>query len=182
MDHADRATLDAALPHLRDAPGDHGLVELIVRRPEVDEREVLEEATLDPAVGLVGDTWANRGSRRTPDGSAHPDMQLTLVNARLAALIAGTRDRWPLAGDQLYVDLDLGHANLPVGTRLAVGTAEVVVTDQPHTGCAKFRQRFGAEAHRFVNSDEGLALRLRGMNARVVRAGTVRVGDTVVKA
>lgn len=179
--HRDRPTLDAGLAHIRAAPADEGRLELIVRRPAVDGREVLDVGELDPAHGLVGDTWAVRGSRRTDDGTAHPDMQVTLMGARVVALLAGGEDRWPLAGDQLYVDLDLSEANLPAGTRLALGTAVVEVTDQPHTGCAKFRQRFGAEAHRFVNSDEGRALRLRGLNTRVVRAGTITRGDAVVR-
>lgn len=181
MDHADRATLEAGLDHIRRAPTDHGTLELIVRRPAVDEREVLELGELDPAFGLVGDTWADRGSRRTDDGSSHPDMQLTLMGTRTAQLLGGSRERWPLAGDQLYVDLDLSHGNLPAGTRLAIGEAVVEVTDQPHTGCAKFRRRFGADAHRFVNTEEGLALRLRGMNTRVVQAGAIRPGDPITK-
>ena len=86
------------------------------------------------------------------DGSANPDAQLTLMNARVVALVAGERERWPLAGDQLYVDLDLSADNLPPGTRLAVGSAVIEVTPEPHTGCAKFSARFGSEALRFVNS------------------------------
>ena len=152
-----------------------------MRRPAEDEREVLTEATLDPVVGLVGDLWPTRGSSRTPDGSAHPGMQLTLMNARAAALIAGDRDRWPLAGDQLYVDLDLSGENLPAGTRLAVGTAIVEVSDQPHTGCAKFAARFGRDALKFVNSTDGRALNLRGINTAIVEAGVVRVGDAIKK-
>jgi hypothetical protein len=171
--------LEAGLDHIRRSPSDVGTVELIVRRPAVDTREVLQEATLDPAHGVVGDTWAQRSSRRTPDGSAHPDMQLNVMNARVIALLAGDPDRRPLAGDQLYLDLDLSEANLPPGTRLTLGTAEIEVTDQPHTGCAKFSSRFGVEALRFVNSPVGRELRLRGLNARVVTAGVVRAGDAV---
>ena len=140
---------------------------------------MLEEAELDVATGLVGDCWRERGSSRTSDGSAHPGMQLTLMNARAAAAVAGERDRWPLAGDQIYVDLDLSQANLPIGSRLLIGTALIEVTDQPHTGCAKFTERFGLDAMRFVNSAEGRELRLRGMNTRVVAPGRVRVGDHV---
>lgn len=179
MDHRTRAELDARLPDIRQSPPTDGPIELIVRRPEVFGREVLEEGELDVVEGLIGDTWRERGSRRTADGSAHPGMQLTLMNARSAAAVAGERERWPLAGDQFYVDLDLGEANLPIGTRLAVGTALIEVTDQPHTGCAKFTERFGLDALRFVNSPEGRALRLRGMNTRVVAPGRVRVGDLV---
>jgi MOSC domain-containing protein YiiM len=142
---------------------------------------VLTEATLNTVDGLVGDTWSTRGSRQTEDGSPHPDRQLTVMNARVAAFVARREDRWALAGDQLYVDLDLRVANLPPGTRLSVGTAVIEITAESHTGCKKFNERFGREALRFVNSPEGRAQRLRGVNTNVVEAGQVRVGDTIRK-
>jgi MOSC domain-containing protein YiiM len=179
--HATAEELEAGLDAIRQSPASAGVVELIVRRPAVDEREVLDEARLDAEEGLVGDDWRTRGSSSTPDGSSHPDRQLTLTNSRLIALVAGDRERWPLAGDQLYVDLDLSPQNLPVGTRLALGSAVLEVTDQLHTGCAKFTYRFGSAAIRFVNSRAGRALRLRGMYAKVVEPGTVRRGDTIRK-
>ena len=179
MQHVTTAELEAAIHFIRESPTDIGTVELIVRRPAVDEREVLDEADLDPAFGVVGDTWNIRGSRRTDDGSSHLDMQLNVMNARVAALIAQDPERRSLAGDQLYVDLDLSADNLPPGTRLTLGTATIEITDQPHTGCAKFTQRFGLDAFRWVNSEDGMRLRLRGLNARVVVPGTVRRGDTI---
>lgn len=179
--HRSSAELEAGLDHIRSSPADNGTLELVVRRPGVDEREVLEMAELSVGEGVVGDTWNSRGSTRTADGSAHPDMALNVMNVRAVALIAGPRDRWPLAGDQLYVDLDLSAANLEPWTRLAIGTAIIEITDQPHLGCAKFTRRFGLDAHRFVNSEVGRALNLRGVNARVVQAGTVRPGDVVAR-
>jgi MOSC domain-containing protein YiiM len=173
--------LEAGLPFIRESPKDEGVLRMIVRRPTVGAREMIESGELDVATGLVGDMWSRRASHRRDDGSAHPDMQLNLMNARAIALIAGEEDRWPLAGDQLYVDLDLSAANLPPWTKLAIGSAIVQVTDQPHTGCSKFESRFGADARRFVNSPVGRDLCLRGINARVVRAGTIRVGDVVRK-
>jgi MOSC domain-containing protein YiiM len=181
MEHPSAATLEAGLDDIRRSPDDGGRVELIVRRPALGEREVLEEAELDCDRGLVGDTWVERPSRQTPDGSPHPDMQLTLMNARAARLVAGSADRSPLAGDQLYVDVDLSVANLPPGSRLRIGGAVVEITAEPHRGCKKFTQRFGLAALRFVNSDVGAALRLRGANAKVVVAGTFRTGDAVRK-
>ena len=181
MEHLSTVALEAGLDVIRDSPRDRGRVELVVRRPAIDEREVLAEGTLDVRVGLVGDIWLKRGSRRTADGSSHPDMQLNIMNSRAALLVARDPVRRQLAGDQLFVDLDLSTANLPPGTRLALGSAVVEVTDQPHRGCAKFAARFGLDALRFVNSPVGKRLRLRGLNARVAVSGTVRPGDVIRK-
>ncbi|MFW6070561.1 MAG: MOSC domain-containing protein [bacterium] len=173
--------LEAGLPHIRRSPQDNGVLEMIVRRPRTNEREVLEEGRLDPQEGLVGDNWRKKGSSRTKDGSAHRDLQLTLMNARVIALVAQDKERWPLAGDQLYVDLNLSKDNLPAGTRLAIGDAVVEVTDKPHTGCKKFMARYGLDALTFVNSKVGKQLQMRGINARVVRPGAIRRGDRVRK-
>jgi MOSC domain-containing protein YiiM len=179
--HLDRQALEAGLDEIRRSPRDRGTLCMIVRRPQVDARETLEQGELDLAEGLVGDGWAQRGSRKTPDGAAHADMQLNVMNARTIALIAREESRWPLAGDQLFVDLDLSEQNLPPGTRLAIGSASIEVTSEPHAGCQKFVKRYGTEAMRFVNSPLGRQLRLRGLNARVVEPGVIRVGDVVRK-
>jgi MOSC domain-containing protein YiiM len=171
---------EAGLGDVRDAPTDAGRVELIVCRPAVDERRVLEEASFDCVVGMVGDSWRVRPSTSTVDGGPHPDAQVTIASARLMALIAGPPEQWPPAGDQLFVDLDLSVANLPPGTRLSIGSAVLEVSAKPHTGCAKFSRRFGADALRLVNSPVGKELRLRGLNATVVRPGSVQRGDQVV--
>jgi MOSC domain-containing protein YiiM len=179
MHHPTTDELLAGMTHVRLAPATAGTLDMIVIRPAVDEREVLDEVAIDPAVGLVGDTWSSRPSSRTPDRSPHPGAQVTLIARRAVELFAGDRSRWPLAGDQLVVDLDLGEANLPAGTRLAIGTAVLEVSGVPHTGCAKFRARFGADASRFLVSPDGVELRLRGINTGVVTGGVVRVGDAV---
>ena len=171
----------AGVDEIRRSPRDRGTVEMIVVRPAPGERQVVEEVMLDEIDGVVGDGWRTRGSSRTPDGRADPRAQVTLMNARAAALIAGTPERRALAGDQLIVDLDLGGATLPTGSRLLVGTAVLEVTAKPHTGCAKFVERFGADAQRFVNTDVGRELNLRGIFAVVVTGGTVRVGDAVMR-
>jgi len=179
MEHASTAVLESSVGHVRLAPRDEGTVELIVCRPAVNKRTVLQEAMLDTQCGLVGDTWSTRESTSTADGAPNPEAQVTLVNARAIAVIAGAANRWALAGDQLYVDFDLSIANLPARTRLRVGSAVVEISAKPHTGCAKYRRRFGVDAVRFVNSATGRELRLRGANARVVESGTVRQGDRV---
>ncbi len=166
---------------MRRSPRDAGVLELIVARPRPGDREVLEDGELSLRDGLVGDGWRSRRSARTSDGSPHPDMQLNLMNARVIALLAQTKRRWPLAGDQLFVDLDLSADNVPPGTRLAIGTAVIEVTTHPHTGCGKFVERFGADAMTLVNSELGRRLRLRGVNAKVVEPGRIRVGDLTRK-
>jgi MOSC domain-containing protein YiiM len=179
--HRTAAELQAGFANVLASPADNGVLEMIVRRPEIDGREVLEEGHLDLVEGLAGDNWSRKPTSSTPDHSPHPDKQVTLTNSRAVDLMAGDRSRWPLAGDQLYVDLDLSLANLPGGTRLQIGDAVLEMTDAPHRGCAKFRARFGADALRWANSETGRKHELRGRNARVVVSGTIRTGDTIVK-
>ena len=173
--------LEAGLDHIRQSPKEEGVLELIVRRPQTEHREVVDEAQLDVDKGLIGDNWTLRKSTRTSDGSPHPDMQINIMNVRSVALVAQERERWSLAGDQLYLDLDLSKTNLPVGARISIGTAVLEVTAPPHTGCQKFVARFGLEAMKFVNSEIGLQLCLRGINAKVIQAGTVKLGHKVKK-
>jgi MOSC domain-containing protein YiiM len=178
--HRSTADLDAGLGQVLASPSDDGTLELIVSRPEVDERVVHDEAEFAVGEGLVGDNYVARGNPRTDDGTAHPEAQVTLMNSRSVDLVsAGDRGRWALAGDQLFVDFDLSVANAPTGTRLRIGTAILEVSEKPHTGCAKFRARFGVDAARWVNSRDDI--RRRGINAMVVEAGTVRQGDTISK-
>jgi hypothetical protein len=179
--HLTAAELEAGLDHIRQAPKDRGVLQLIVRRPTIATRETLTEANLDLVIGLVGDNWKSRGNPRLPRGLANPDAQITVMNSRAAALIAQVQERWPLAGDQLYIEMDLGVENLPPGTQIAIGSAIIEVTAEPHTGCKKFTHRFGLAAMKFVNSPEGRKLNLRGINAKVVQPGTIRLGDIALK-
>jgi hypothetical protein len=179
--HLTMSELEAGLDDIRRAPKDEGVLELILRRPVINEREILEEAELHQTDGLVGDSWKRRRSTSTPDGSPNPLMQLNIMNSRVAALVARTKDRWQLAGDQLYLDLDMSEENLPADTRFSLGSAVIEVTSPPHLGCQKFVARFGREAMKFVNSPLGKQLHLRGINARVVQGGIIRVGDVARK-
>ena len=181
MRHLTTEELHAGLEDIRASPANDGILRLIVRRPAIGAREVLHEGQLDVHEGLVGDNWRTRGSYMTADGQAHPGMQVNIMNARVAALVAVDDDRWALAGDQLFVDMDLSVANLPPGTRLAIGSAVLEATPQPHTGCKKFVLRFGLDAMKFVNSPVGRTLQLRGINAKVIKSGVIRVGDVVSK-
>jgi hypothetical protein len=179
--HVTMAELEAGLDEIRRSARDAGELKMIVRRPDVGFREEIETGELDVTRGLVGDTWHTRRCRLTADGSPHPDMQLNVMNARVAALVAGDERRWSLAGDQLFIDLDLSEANVPAGTRLALGSAVIEVTPEPHTGCGKFISRFGADAAKFVNSPLGRKLNLRGINAKVIAGGRIKVGDVARK-
>jgi MOSC domain-containing protein len=166
---------------IRESPQREGKLVMIVRRPRVGVREVLDTAELDLLDGLVGDIWKMRRSWKTRDGKPHPDMQITMINARVLELLKRDRDQWTLAGDQLVVDLDLSVENLPTGTQLAIGSARVEVTAEPHTGCKKFAAHFGVDAVKWVNSPIGRQLRLRGLNGRVIQSGWITVGDVVKK-
>jgi len=177
----DITQLEAKFAELDPSPSDTGTVEMIVARPAVDERNIVETVELDTVEGLVGDNWKARGSRHTDDGSAMIEAQITLMNSRVIDLLAGEKTRWSLAGDQFFVDYDLSDENLPAGQRIQLGTAVLEISELPHTGCAKFTERFGSGAIRFVNSPAGRAARHRGLNARVITNGTVNTGDTISK-
>jgi MOSC domain len=181
VEHLTAEELQAALPQIAQSPKDQGELKLIVGRPANGQREVLEKGELDLVVGLVGDNWKTRGSRHMADGSANPNSQVTIMNSRVIALLAREEERWPLAGDQLYVDFDLTASNIPPGTQLAIGSAVVEVTAQPHAGCKKFAERFGVESVEYMNSPEQKEMQLRGINSKVVQAGAIRVGDVVRK-
>lgn len=177
--HLTLSELEQGMSRVLASPKDDGGLELIVRRPKVNKREVIETGELCVENGLVGDNWLNRGSSRTDNGKGHPEMQLNLMNYRFAELIAGDRERVPLAGDQLFVDLNLSPDNLPHGSRLSIGSAVIEVTAIPHLGCKKFVERFGLDTMKFANSEFGRKHNLRGINAKVVRGGTIITGDRI---
>lgn len=173
--------LENGVEYIKASPKDTGTVDLIVCRPKTGEREELQEADLDIKLGLVGDNWLSRGYGKTSDGSAHPDMQLNLMNSRSIAQIAKEKENWKLAGDQFFVDLDLSPSNLPPGTQLMIGGALIEITAEPHLGCKKFSERFGQDAAIFVNSNVGKSLNMRGVNAKVVKPGKVTLGSAIKK-
>jgi MOSC domain-containing protein YiiM len=173
MNHLATVEIENGLGKVIESPRDNGVLNLIVRRPQEDAREVLETGELDIEKGLVGDDWLT--------GDGNYDTQLAIMNSRIIDLLAQNKERWKLAGDQLFIDLNLTDENLPAGTRLEIGSAVIEVTPQPHNGCKKFVARFGLDAMKFVNSPVGKQYHLRGIYAKVVRSGTIRQGDTVRK-
>ncbi len=181
MENKDFETYQRGFDIIKASPSASGTVQLIVIRPDVNERMELDEGQLDQDQGLIGDNWATRGSSKTEDGSAHPEMQINIMNSRVIRLVTGDKNDWKLAGDQLFIDFNLSKDNVPPGTRLSVGEAILEVTTVPHTGCKKFAQRFGKDALKFLSTKEGLHWQLRGINARVVKSGTVKLGDMVTK-
>jgi hypothetical protein len=179
--HRPRTEIERAAAALGSSPTENGVIEMIICRPARYERMVLDAGVLEVAHGLLGDTWEARGATNTPDGRANPLRQVTVMNSRALASVAGERERWELAGDQFIVDLDLSMANLPAGTRLQIGEAVAEVTEPPHTGCAKFAGRYGVDALAWVSDRAGRQRRRRGMHVWVLRSGTVRPGDSIRK-
>ncbi|HEX6300615.1 MAG TPA: MOSC domain-containing protein [Acidimicrobiia bacterium] len=176
--HRTTEELQAMVDGILAAPKDAGPIEMIVRRPGENEREIVQSAELTKEQGLIGDSWI---SRVDENGDPHLPAQLTLMNSRVADAVAVTRERWPLAGDQIYVDMDISKENLPPGARIQVGSAVVEISGVPHTGCDKFAGRFGKEALRFANVGVGRDNRFRGVNAFVVEPGSFQVGDKIAK-
>ena len=181
MTHLTTEQLEAKLEEIRQSPKDKGSLDLIVRRPRPKQREVLIEGELNLIEGLAGDNWRFRKNFRSTDGVADPEMQLNIMNSRAIALVAQEKERWQLAGDQLFIDLDLSTENLPPGTQFTLGSAIIEVTAVPHTGCKKFVERFGLDAMKFVNSKVGRQLNLRGINAKVIQSGSIQVGNVAKK-
>ncbi len=181
MTHRTIEELEVGLTQIRDAPSEQGTLRLIVARTEVNERQIVEQGELTLEGGLEGDNWLARGNLHTEDGSADTLRQITIMNSRVLELIAGPTKKWPAAGDQLYADFDISETNARSGTHLKIGNATLEVTEAPHLGCHKFRARYGRDALHWVNSETGMALKLRGINTRVIHPGTIRTGDPITK-
>ena len=179
VNHLTTLQLESGLNHILNAPKDNGIVQMIVSRPKIEVRDILKIAKLDKDLGLVGDNWNDRGSSSTPDNSSDIEAQLTIMNSRVISLITPSSEHWQLAGDQLYIDMDLSRNNLVLGSQIKIGSAVIEVSKKPHTGCEKFSNRFGLDALKFVSTPLGRELALRGINTRIVQSGIVRTGDVV---
>lgn len=179
--HRTREELASALPYVAASPKDGGSVALIVVRPDHGRRETPDRVRISAQDGVEGDHWSKGCWLETDDGAPHPDVQINLMCTRAAEVIAGDPALWPAAGNNFFVDIDLSPDNLPAGTRLALGTAEIEITDQPNKGCQVFIDHYGRDACIFVNTGPGWSLRMRGLYARVVQNGDVRLDDRIRK-
>ena len=173
--------LKTFMPHILDAPKDDVALDLVVVRPDRDIRELPKRARVTAKDGVVGDHWITGSGLRNDDGTGLVDAQICMMMSRVIEAIASSQENWPPAGDNLFLDMDLTPSNMPPGTRFSIGTAEFVVTPQPHNGCQKFIDRYGRDACLFVNTGEGRNLRLRGIYSRVTRDGEISPGDRLRK-
>jgi MOSC domain-containing protein YiiM len=181
IEHRSLTDLQHGLEDIKNSPSDNGMLYMIVVRPTKRDRNVPWFSKLAPEFGLEGDHWSQGSWKTLPDGSPDPSVQVTIMNSRCLDLIATAKERWPLAGDNLIVDMDISISNLKAGQKVSIGSAILEISDVPHTGCMKFRDRFGVEALKFVSTKEARELRLRGMFARVIKAGEIRIGDRMKK-
>ncbi len=181
MKYAAQSDIDRRMDWVLNAPRDKGRVKLIVVRPQTNQRTMLEQVLFSREAGVTGDNWQQHCWKKCDDGKADPSVQVAIMNARMIEVLAGHKNNWPLAGDQLFVDFDLGINNLSPGDQLQVGGAVLEITAEPHRGCGKFKKRFGETALQYVNSAQGDAHRLRGIYATIISNGDVSIGDTICK-
>jgi MOSC domain len=181
MKYMTEQDIEQRMDWVLDSPTDRGRVELIVVRPKTNGRESLAQAEFSPEGGVAGDNWLTHCWKKTASGASDPEVQVAIMNARMIEVLAGDKSCWPPAGDQLFVDFDLGVENLRLGDQLEIGGAVLEIAAEPHRGCQKFKQRFGEAALHWVNSTQGDACRLRGVYANIISAGQVEVGDVIYK-
>lgn len=172
-------SLNDSFSDILDSPITNGTIELIVCRPKTNARKILTEAELTIEEGLVGDCWKNKRNFMRKDGLPDVEVQLTLMNSRCINAIAGSKEFWPLAGDQLFVDLNLCKTVLQPKQQLKINDAIIEITDVPHLGCSKFSKRFGSDALKFVNSKNGKLHNLRGVNAKIIQPGVIKTGAII---
>ncbi|MEM7334639.1 MAG: MOSC domain-containing protein [Chloroflexota bacterium] len=177
----DMTQLNEGIPVILESPKNNGRIDLITIRPATNERVLKDEVEISIENGVEGDNWKTRGSNSMPDKSSNPEAKITIMNSRVIKHITQSDSGWEWAGDQFFVEMDLSEENLPAGQQLQLGTAVLEVSAVPHTGCAKFVARFGKDAHKFVNNQYGRSQRFRGVNLKVIKGGTVKVGDTAQK-
>ena len=181
--------LEAGIKFILESPKDNGKLELIVIRPDVEQRKILSTGELSTVEGLVGDSWIKRPDSKTPDKKPRLGTQITIMNSRVTSLITKKLyksekekfEKWSLAGDQFFVDMDLSYDNLPPGTKLSLGNAEIEISSDPHNGCEKFKNWYGKDARDFVNSEMGKKHNFRGIQGKVIKNGSVGINEIFKK-
>lgn len=180
--HVPRDTLDAALAHVLDAPTDAGPVHMLCRRPDRNQRDFPDSLLLDPVDGVAGDYEMAKPWLTLADGTPDPRIQVSILPLRVLDLVWRDRETTAFPGDTIIADLNLTLDNLPVGTRLQVGSAVLEVSDLWNEGCAKWKVRYGRAAYEWTSAPAHEPLRLRGIFCRILRAGEVRLGDRITKS
>jgi hypothetical protein len=177
----DMPGLMAALPFVMAAPADNAPVRQLCFRPDRHARSFPDQLALTRAAGIPGDRWLAEPWLRLPDGAPDPDIQVSILPARVLDLIWKPGDTAPHPGDPIIADMDLSLANLPPGTLVQAGSAVLRVSALFNDGCVKWKARYGADAKDWITAPGHPALRLRGILCAVVQDGAVRIGDRLQK-
>jgi len=167
----------AALPHILAAPKDAGAIDHLCFRPSRGTRTFPASLTLTKAEGIPGDRWLKEPWQRLSDGTPDPDLQVSILPARVLDLIWRARETTTHPGDTIVADLDLGVANLPPGSLLQAGTAVLRVSGYFNEACVKWKTRHGKAATDFITAPGHAPLRLRGIICAVAADGVVVATD-----
>ena len=176
--------LDKPINYNQSSPRDNGVVKLLVIRPETHVRTLPNAVVVSVEQGVVGDKWEAECTIKLENGKSNPDLQIAIINTKVIKEIAQSdfdMDRLALAGDNIYADLNLCEENMPVGQQIQIGNTLLEVTPFPHFGCKKFSERYSVEDLKVVNSTAGKPQHLRGIYVKVIKNGSISIGESIKK-